>query len=72
MFSVDVADSFYSDPHAHFCMFVEACIMDENVEFAFVNDFCINIKSILELLSFYLSSTLLGWDDEVYTQRPGT
>lgn len=70
-FSVDVVDLLYSIPHATLLTCVKACITDHNDEFAFVNRCGISVENFIELLSFYLSSTLVRWDAKVFTQKSG-
>lgn len=70
-FSMDVVDLFYSIPHAQLLTCVKACITEQNDECAFINSCGISTDSFLELLTFYLSSTVVGWNDQVYVQRSG-
>lgn len=53
-------DLFYSITHAHLLASVEVCITQPNDELAFNNRCGVSVESSLELLGFYLS-TSVGW-----------
>lgn len=50
---------------------VRKCIADENDEMEFVNKCGISVEAFLEILSFYLRSTSIKWNEELYLQRSG-
>lgn len=47
------------------------CIQIHNDELKFQEKCGVSVGSFLELLSVYLSSTIIGWKGDVYTQRSG-
>lgn len=69
--SVDVEDLFYSLPHDVMMRRTRDCITNDNDELAFVNRSGIPVEAFLELLSFYLQSTVVGFEDKVYVQKSG-
>lgn len=50
---------------------VEEFINDNHDELAFRNSSGISVESFLELLSFYLNSTYVGFKDDVFLQKSG-
>uniref|UniRef100_L7LVB7 Putative tick transposon n=1 Tax=Rhipicephalus pulchellus TaxID=72859 RepID=L7LVB7_RHIPC len=68
--SVDVTDLYYSLPQEQLMSSVKECIA-ENDELKFRNESGVPVQSFLELLSFYVQSTFLLWDEKVLIQRQG-
>uniref|UniRef100_L7LY07 Putative tick transposon n=1 Tax=Rhipicephalus pulchellus TaxID=72859 RepID=L7LY07_RHIPC len=69
-FSIDVEELFYSIPHDGLFDAVRHAI-DEFGEVKFQNKFCIFTNSFLELLKFYLESTVISYQDGFYVQKAG-
>ncbi|XP_075740507.1 uncharacterized protein LOC142786762 [Rhipicephalus microplus] len=69
-FSVDVKDLYYSLPMDQVCAEVSDCIdRYGNVKF---QDSCgISVRNFLEMLTFYLRSTFIKYDDKLYIQKEG-
>lgn len=70
-FSIDVEDMYYSLPQNPLLVAVEECIKVDNDELAFRNCSGISVESFLELLSFYLNSTFVGFNDGIFLQKSG-
>ncbi|CAN7937557.1 unnamed protein product [Ixodes hexagonus] len=70
-FSIDVEDLYYSMPHDELMMSVKECIFERNDEMRFRTKSGTSAEGFLELLSFYLKSTFVGWQDNVYVQKSG-
>lgn len=70
-FSVDVEDLFYSLPHDHLMRCVKETITEDNDEVSFRNNAGISIDSFLELLLFYLGSTVVSFENGLYVQKSG-
>ncbi|XP_042144713.1 uncharacterized protein LOC121834877, partial [Ixodes scapularis] len=70
-FSIDVEELYYSMPHDDLMVSVKECITEHNDESAFRTRCGITIEDFLGLLSVYLKSTLIGWQDKVYIQKSG-
>ncbi|XP_065304288.1 uncharacterized protein [Dermacentor albipictus] len=69
-FSVDIKDLFYSLPHEGLLRSVEAAI-DEHGTVLFSNACGVSVARFLELLSFYLRSTFVQFDNNIYLQKQG-
>ncbi|XP_040069744.3 uncharacterized protein LOC120842657 [Ixodes scapularis] len=70
-FSIDVEDLYYSMPHDDLMRCVKECITDLNDEVAFRSQCGIPVEGFLEVLSFCLRATFIGWHDKVYVQKSG-
>ncbi|XP_049524969.1 uncharacterized protein LOC119456673, partial [Dermacentor silvarum] len=69
-FSVDIKDLYYSLPHEGLLSSVEAAI-DEHGAVPFSNTCGVSVARFLELLSFYLRSTFVEFDNNIYLQKQG-
>ncbi|MDD9361451.1 MAG: reverse transcriptase domain-containing protein, partial [Anaplasma sp.] len=69
-FSLDVEDLFYSIPHIKLFTAVKESIED-NGTIPFQNECGIQVDSFLELLKFYLSATVVTFNDTSYIQKKG-
>lgn len=70
-FSVDVQDLFYSLPHNFLLLCVKETITELNEETRFVDKCGISVQSFLELLRFYLDSTFVSWQGDLFVQASG-
>lgn len=61
---------FYSIPQAELCVAVRECIETKG-PVAFQNSSGLSIDNFLELLSFYLSSTIVDFNNDSYVQKQG-
>ncbi|CAN7982278.1 unnamed protein product [Ixodes pacificus] len=68
--SLDVADLFYSVPHKGMFEAVGACI-EVNGNVAFQNQCELPLESFLELPKFYLTSTVVMFNNHSYIQKQG-
>lgn len=68
--SLDVEDMFYSIPHGELMKAVEECIQSSG-SVAFMNSTGLAVESFLELLTFYLSSTYITFEGEIFLQKSG-
>ncbi|XP_042143584.1 uncharacterized protein LOC121833932, partial [Ixodes scapularis] len=68
--SFDIKDLYYSLPHDRLLTSVEHCI-DRFGTVAFQNQIGMREESFIEMLSFYLKSTFVEWNDGVYIQKQG-
>lgn len=66
-FSVDITDLFYSLPHDGLLSCVEAAL-DEHGAVNFLNASGVSAR-FLELLVFYLKSTFVAFDNDIYPQN---
>lgn len=69
-FSVDVTDLYYSIPHDQLLPAVEECL-DLFGSVRFQTECGVPVSRFLELLSFYLKSTYISWDDKHFIQKDG-
>ena len=69
-FSLDVEELFYSVPHAELFVAVRELI-DENGAVSFQNACGLPADSFLELLTMYLSSTVVEFEDKLFVQKNG-
>ncbi|XP_049270946.1 uncharacterized protein LOC125758156 [Rhipicephalus sanguineus] len=69
-FSVDMTDLYYSIPLNQLLPAVEECI-DLFGSVRFQTECGIPVSRFLELLSFYLKSTYISWDDKPFIQKDG-
>ncbi|XP_075740700.1 uncharacterized protein LOC142786889 [Rhipicephalus microplus] len=69
-FSIDVKDLYYSLPSKELISCIEECI-DEFGSVAFQNTTCISGGAFLDLVSFYLKSTYVEWNNEIFLQKNG-
>lgn len=70
-FSADIQDLFYSLPHDHLMACVKDTICEDNNEVTFRNKSGIPVESFLELLWFYLCSTVVSFKKNLFVQKPG-
>lgn len=70
LFSVDVEDLFYSVPHSDLFKSVRECI-ESNGVITFQNSAGLSVDNFLSLLEFYLRSTFVSFDTEMYLQKKG-
>lgn len=70
VFSVDVKDLYYTIPQAEILSAVNKHIEKHGV-IAFQNECGISADAFLELLSFYLCSTFVEWNGDMYIQKDG-
>lgn len=69
--SIDIEDLYYSVLHSKLMRCVQSCITEDNDESAFIERCGISLEAFLELLSFYLKSTVIGHDNQFFVQRAG-
>ncbi|XP_049528721.1 LOW QUALITY PROTEIN: uncharacterized protein LOC125947615 [Dermacentor silvarum] len=69
-FSIDVKDLYYSLPHDEMLKCVEGCI-DNFGSIAFQNETGVAVSGFLEMLTFYLKSTFVSWEESQYIQKSG-
>lgn len=69
--SIDVEDLYYSLPQDRLLRCVQDCITVDNDEQDFIDACGVSVASFMELLSFYLNSTFVCWQDSMYVQRSG-
>lgn len=69
-FSVDIKDLYYSLPHDKLLTCIEDAI-DQHGAIAFQNSAGATASDLINLISFYLKSTYVTWDDDVFTQKNG-
>ncbi|XP_042150264.1 uncharacterized protein LOC120836611, partial [Ixodes scapularis] len=70
-FSIDVEELYYSMPHHELMKSVKGCIFELNDETRFRTKSGVSVEGFLELLSMYLKSTFIDWQDNVYVQKSG-
>lgn len=70
-FSLDAEDLCYSLPHDQLMKSVKCCITGNNDELAFVNSSLVSVEAFLELLSFYLKSTVVTYRSPVCVSALG-
>uniref|UniRef100_A0A6G4ZYS5 Putative tick transposon n=1 Tax=Rhipicephalus microplus TaxID=6941 RepID=A0A6G4ZYS5_RHIMP len=70
-FSIDIEDLYYSLPHVQLLKFVQQTIEGQMNELGFVESCKIPVASFLELLEFYLKSTIVQWQGRTVIQRAG-
>ncbi|XP_075543809.1 uncharacterized protein LOC142578296 [Dermacentor variabilis] len=70
MFSIDVKDLYYSLPHDKLLLVVEECI-DDFEAVGFQNAAGVSVSGFLELLTFYLKSTYISWNEQNFIQKKG-
>ncbi|XP_064464986.1 uncharacterized protein LOC135376414 [Ornithodoros turicata] len=71
VFSVDVVDLFYSIPHVQLLQSVED-IIERSGGVRFQNNAGVSISTFMELLTVYLSSTVVQNSGQFYIQKKGT
>lgn len=69
-FSVDIKDLYYSLPHDKLLTCIEEAI-DQHGAIAFQNSAGVTASDLINLISFYLKSTYVTWDDDVFIQKNG-
>lgn len=69
-FSVDIKDLYYSLPHNKLMICIEDAI-DQHGAVAFQNAAGIAASHLISLISFYLNSTFVSWEDDVFIQKNG-
>ncbi|XP_049269861.1 uncharacterized protein LOC125757761 [Rhipicephalus sanguineus] len=69
--SVDVEDLFFSLPHNELMESVKICISQFNDVFQLRARSGVSLESFLKILSMYLKSTVIGWQDKVLRQKSG-
>lgn len=69
-FSIDVEDLFYSITHEQLLVFVKLRI-EESEKIPFQN-LCGLTVGFLELLAYYIGSTVVSFEGELYSQKSGT
>lgn len=67
-FSIDIKDLYNSLPHIVLLKCIEENIYTFGV-LTFQNTAGISSKEFLDLLSLYLTSTFVEWNEEIYTSR---
>lgn len=70
IFSIDVVDLFYSLPTEGVLQSVRDCIEDSGLV-AFQNNCGVHVQGFLDLLRFYLQSTVFAFDGNMFRQRKG-
>lgn len=70
VFSVDGEDLFYSIPQKELLVAVNDCI-EATGEVGFRNSSGVTEEGFLDLLSFYLKSMLVQWENGIFVQRNG-
>lgn len=70
-FSIDIEDLYYSVPHDELMLSVKGCIMGLSDEIVFRSQCEISVEGFLEVLSFDLRSTFIGWHEKVFVQKSG-
>ncbi|XP_077551733.1 uncharacterized protein LOC144165834 [Haemaphysalis longicornis] len=68
--SIDIKDLYYSLPHKELLKSVEESI-DRFGSVRFQNAALVSVDGFLELLKFYLRSTVAEWDGKYYVQKQG-
>lgn len=68
-FSIDIEGLYYSVPHDELMPSVKGCIMGLSNEIVFRSQCEISVEGFLEVLSFYLRSTFIGWHEKVFVQK---
>lgn len=69
-FSIDVEDLFYSIPHDELLLAVRD-VIELSGPIAFQNDCGVSVDAFLELLTMYLSSTVVEFKGSMFLQRRG-
>lgn len=67
---IDIKDLYYSLPHKDLLECIEGC-MDNFGAPAFQNTAGVSCQGFLDLLSLYLTSTFVEWNEKVYLQKEG-
>lgn len=67
-FSLDIEDLFYSVPHTDLFVAVRELI-EENGAVSFQNSCGVPVDSFMQLLTLYLSSTFIEYDDALFVQK---
>lgn len=68
---MDVEELYYSMPPGALTSSVKACITQQNDEESFIGTCGVSKEGFLEILSFYLDSTVIGWKGSCYVRKNG-
>lgn len=65
----DVVDLYYSLPQLELMKCVKECITEDNNKLNLQNECGLKVQTFLELLMFYLQSTLIFWEGKTMVQK---